>query len=511
MASSYDGTKHIAPRRRLTRQRSGFGVDGEHSGNECRVISTQRFAGRGRLEMSAVVGGLALVPLFSEDLGMVAGGLFIRSQDDAILTATLKATTPKGSFRQSSSLKLPADKWTKLGVHLEIPLEGAEILDADTEFVLTVEAAEAGSQVIFEVFGLNLDAVTFYEGHPELRAPFLEKTSLYLPEIYYIDHDEALHVDIDYSDDASTSDGTPLVVKACNRCERYLPIDLEDERNPLSFSNHCVKRAPCTHESFARYEIQNEEDAKNLLAQEPMATYVVRRGTERRVNTHHGFQLECRVCKKFFVNMPLNPLRSATQHREDSLRRRAVEDLLVGLLGHQWIYQGYRLQTGREFDVHVWDHFGRKCFRCGDLLPTPNAMALDHTMPLAYLWPLSENATCLCPTCNSQKHDLFPFEFYNPDELRRLSAMTGIPLERLASSSKQVNARAVDQLRAKIDWFFDCFLAGDDYQKVRDGKLTADLVCASLQRVLDECATGLNLVRAYRSKTGGLPSTITLE
>ena len=65
---------------------------------------------------------------------------------------------------------------------------------------------------------------------------------------------EAIFVDgkIDASMEivAPKSNGTgshPLLLKSCNRCGRYLPINFPSERNHLSFTNHCVAdhRSPC--------------------------------------------------------------------------------------------------------------------------------------------------------------------------------------------------------------------------------------------------------------------------
>ena len=53
---------------------------------------------------------------------------------------------------------------------------------------------------------------------------------------------------------------------------------------------------------------------------------------DNKVVSYYGHQLECKACKKFFVNMPLNPQRNAQQFKEDGLRRRAIEVLINHLL-----------------------------------------------------------------------------------------------------------------------------------------------------------------------------------
>src|SRR5262249_22991706 len=154
--------------------------------------------------------------------------------------------------------------------------------------------------------------------------------------------------------------------------------------------------------------------------------------------------------------------------------RRHFELLLTDLYGGNPALR-YRQETGgKELADDVWANFDRRCFKCGTMLATPADMDLDHTRPLALLWPLDGTATALCATHNSEKRDRPPGEYYDKDELARLSALTSIPLEELRDSSP--NPVAVRLLEGRIDWFLDVFLKKPELQKVRDGKLTADLV-----------------------------------
>jgi hypothetical protein len=253
-----------------------------------------------------------------------------------------------------------------------------------------------------------------------------------------------------------------LNLKSCNRCGRFLPVNLHDERKHLSFSNHCVAahRRPCSHSGFGK--LSNPQ-------------------TGETVHLEYGYQLECRYCKKFEVNAAHNPKRTAAQMKEDAARRRAFELLLEGL------YEGtpqlrYRLENGRELADDVWARFDGKCFKCGTPLATARDMALDHTRPLALLWPLDAGATALCPTHNSEKLDRPPEEYYSKEELRRLSEMTGVALADLIDPGP--NTEAINRLGERLGWFFGEFLKHEELQKVRDGKLTADLVLKALRKVL---------------------------
>ena len=94
-------------------------------------------------------------------------------------------------------------------------------------------------------------------------------------------------------------DGIPVVFKGCNRCSRYLPIQTENDQSVI--------------------------------------------------RSRYGHQLECKACKKYFVNAKLNPMRNPQQCREDGLRRRAIEALVDNLLDEDFIHFTFRKQHKKEF------------------------------------------------------------------------------------------------------------------------------------------------------------------
>ena len=79
------------------------------------------------------------------------------------------------------------------------------------------------------------------------------------------------------------------------------------------------------------------------------------------------------------------------------------------------------------------------------------------------------------------------------------------------SSSKQVNMEVVEKLRDNIVWFFDEFLKDKDYQKIRQGKLTADKIYAAIDRVLKDSNLDINLIDDYFKITGKYPKTINIK
>ena len=145
-------------------------------------------------------------------------------------------------------------------------------------------------------------------------------------------------------------------------------------------------------------------------------------------------QSECRLCKKVY-NSIKNQTRTADQHREAAQKRR----LYIELGG------GQRIDSAA-----VIQRFSGRCFKCGTDLTGVDKTSerhLDHTLPAAFLWPLTtENATLLCRTHNSEKAGKWPSEIYSDDELRRLAAMTGIEYAVLLGDP-HFNPQAIARLR----------------------------------------------------------------
>ena len=511
-----------SPKRRETRQRSGYTVSGEKTGNEAKIAHTYAYNVQSpRLILSFDNHVVDLIPQFTEKIGMAAIGGYIKAEASAKISYTIKVLDPVTGTVLAENTKiteLPQGSWSKFGIHVQFdnPHHYETVLLKGT-ISLTAAHTQFLGKVHF--LGIDLDLVTEYESSSvtvnfgeNVKEDFGKKTHLSSPELYYWDHEQPSTIEpvvVEGQVVTTSGAGDQLVLKACNRCARFLPIDLLDEKKQLGFGNHCVKRAPCTHKAFSRFSIENSADLDQI---DPQLQDKISRDRDL-IQAYYGFQLECKACKKLHVNAPLNPLRNKAQRGEDGLRRRAIEVLVRNLLKRDWIFYKFRRRKHLgEFSTYIWNKFGRKCFACEKSLPTEKDMDLDHTFPLAYLWPLDETATCLCGTCNASKSDKFPFEFEGYREtgkLECLAELTGIDKNRLALRKKEANMAAVKELKNRIEWFFDDFLSEPEYQKIREGKKTSDLIVASIQRVLNECNTGLHLVQAYQEKTGRFPETVT--
>lgn len=508
-------TDFRSPRRRSVRQRSGFSVAEETSGGECKIKRSARLSPNSRqvtLEFSEKDNEIP--ELFLDSKGLASFGGYISASDE--LTAHIEITSDVNDEvrNESSTVDIEPDEWTPMGVHLDVPLDPSQEHFGDLEATLQLESDSEIEWIDF--FGVNLSAIAWedfaddieYEDGLTIQDKFNQRTSLTVPYLYYLNHEVPFP-----SSPARGADefveGQHVLLKSCNRCARFIPTEYipEKERNLTSFGNHCVSRAPCNHSTFGTLEIvEDESDLDDLPAE--LEDKITLESGSHFVDLHYGYQLECKACKKFYVNGALNHRRNSTQHREDALRRRAIEVLVRKLLDQEWIYHEFRQERDEEFDKYIWEKFDKECFKCGESLQSPSEMDLDHTMPLAALWPLDEHATCLCSDCNSRKSDQYPVDFYTRAELEELAEITGLSEDELKRRS--INEDAVRKLREDVEWFFEDFLDNDEYQKDRDGKIVADLIVQSIQHRINESEIDLNLVGEYRRRTGQAPTTVSL-
>jgi len=493
----------IQPKRRSVRQRSGFNVGGGKTGSECLIDQTDKYQILGKeLKINFEDTDVLFSKLFLENTYFYASGLYLYSNEDMIISGSICINSQKNganSIVENHTQSIIKNTWNRIGFHVEdnTILENVKY-KVNVNFIIL--SKKENSKV--EIFGFQSGPVIYYKDRGSYKKNFEEKTELYKPEIYYLPFRS-----LSISNAKNCGKGV-IVRKSCNRCARFLPIDIKNELNPLGFSNHCKKRAPCKHNAFGRYIIENPENV-NLLPQDLQGQVKTFLG-KKYFTTHFGYQLECRTCKKFEVNAPLNPLRNKAQHHEDGSRRRAFERMIIELTNMD-VVKNYRTTHKKEFQDSIWEKFNKKCFACGKSLQKVSNMDIDHTLPLAYLWPLDETATCLCKTCNSSKHDLFPAEFslYSKEKIKQLSTITGIPLLILASEKRIVNKKIAILLVKNVSWLFDNFLARRDYQKIKKGKRISDLIYKALQKVL--VPENIDLLELYFKKENKYPRTITLN
>ena len=485
-------------RRGVTRE-SGYHTCDETTGSECIVLHSKRYVcDSNTVTFTFARSSVDVVELFEKGISIIAFGGYIYSAKKAIISLNMSYSYEGDgyAFDEDWEQTIEANNWSNIGIHAEQFLsKGSQLIDVIVKMTVS---SQRGNVLDFIAFDLDVVSKEEFQD-TSCATSFYQKTRMHVPYLYYLRSD--LPIDWYLTSGQKFIEGKRVVAKSCNRCGRYLPINIDDELKTLSFSLHCKKQAPCVHSAFRAYKIQNRDhlranDLKGLTIE------------DGKVVSYYGHQLECKACKKFFVNAPLNPQRNAQQFKEDGLRRRAIEVLVNTLLDRNLIHFEFEHRTKKEFSRYIWEKFGRRCFKCGpDSDPIAlGDMALDHTMPLAYLYRLDETATCLCSNHNSQKSDHFPVDYYSEEELVRLSKITGLSLTQL--HKKEVNQQVLNLLIENVVWFYDAFLMHPDYQKVRDGIRTADKINDSLKRII---AGKVDLAEKYRKETGHYPRSVTIR
>lgn len=506
--------------RRSVTRRSGYHVSGLRTGGECIILKSTKYT---TTQPSTIFefykSGDTFYELFERNIGLLAFGGYVMPNNIAKINCMLSYEHRDDYIENEKiySHELEADIWNSIGFHKEFALSNESDYEIEDISVRMEIIAPIGTEISFIGFDFGAINSTYYQSTGENASAeekktvedfwtfFNQKTSLCIPHIYYFDATLPFETYlVDNGEDFE--DGIPVILKGCNRCSRYLPINIENELRTASYVLHCKKKAPCTHSTFCRYRIDNYDELSQDIIDyyKKLGVYIYYEG-QHMIKSYYGHQLECKPCKKFFVNAKLNPMRDTQQHREDSLRRRAIETLVDNLLDMDFIHFEFRKKQKKEFTDYIWKKFDCRCFKCQNKI-TKQEMALDHTMPLAYLYRLDETATCLCSTHNSQKSDHFPVDYYSEDELIRLSKITGLSLDVL--HSREANSVVVERLKENVVWFFDDFLSQPDYQKIHDGKLEADKIYAAVVRVIDK---KINLLDDYYKQKGCYPNTITIR
>jgi len=453
------GKTQFSGRRRITTRKSGFNSHPDATGGEFKIeqVPTYKLARGETLKIEFTVP--------NKLSGISAFGGWYTSDKEVEVSfkglETNKITNTAATY----------PNWGKFG--------SMWLSENENDTVVEVEF-KAVEELHLGLYLLNCGVVT----HKHLEWARLEKPVLlnnmyqFAPEANFV----SVEGEIEISKHADESVKFDVYIKSCNRCARFLPINVDNERIQLSFSNHCVAehRRPCQHTGFGK--LHNVDSGEVL-------------------NLEYGYQLECRFCKKFEVNAAHNPQRTSAQMKEDAARRRALELLLTELYDGSHQLKFRHEHDGLELSDYIWEKFGRKCFNCGKAIENSKQMHLDHTRPLALLWPLDESATCLCGSCNSQKRDRSPVEFYSEEQIIKLSEITNISAEELLVPGP--NMEAVNLLLQRLDWFFDDFINKPELTKERDGKVASELLVKALQKTFNKCPGGapINLNEEYEKRT----------
>ncbi len=471
------------PVRRSTKNVSGHKVVGDLTGGEVKIVKSNSFTFDKSYELTFPDVINHTIELFQSPVVVLAIGGYFHASADCEIVLSIEC----GGEHSSSTYLLEANKWYALGNDLELD-NSSPIIGNKVNYTISFRDSDQ-NKISYTGFNYGMVDYQYFIDNDVYQHYSNSKKRICFPEQFYFSDEKVFR---------NESEGEPIYKKSCNRCQRFIPINPLNERMQLGFTNHCSSKPPCTHSNFGNYTIkENILSSRELKTLLDSTTYSI---DSRFLYSYYGHQLECKACKKFFVNSALNHLRTSTQHREDALRRRAIEILTNQLLHNTWIYHKYRIVHKKEFDKEIWKNFDKKCFKCGKELKSAKHMHLDHTMPLASLYPLDETATCLCGDCNNAKRDQFPVNYYNETELIELAKITGIDLGLLKST--EANIKIVRLLKQNVIWFIETFLQHPDYQKVRDGKKSADAILHSVQKAINNSKKPFDILKEYRKQKG---------
>lgn len=319
----------------------------------------------------------------------VGAGVYLNPSAPMRLSMTLLANAEQATI----TTELGGGHWNRVGTAVRAP--------GTTD--IRVELRWTGA-VDISMWGLSAGPLELPTALLSAGIDLAELNQTHLaPETFYLVQDVAICMDLVDEESTITAEvaGAEVILKKCSYCGRMLPVD-PARLGTLAFHKHNAKR------------------------------------------TKH--QNECRACKKWRINDDFNPKRTVDQLHESSVITRERQLFLRDPERFQY----YKLRTGAGLKSQVWNRFGRKCFYCDRPLKL-GEVQLDHTRPLAYLWPIDEYATCLCPEHNNEKKDKFPVDFYNETQLRELSRITGLPYEQLVA--KELNMVELGRIRGDIVMF----------------------------------------------------------
>ncbi len=289
-----------------------------------------------------------------------------------------------------------SSQWNRIG--LAAPYDGEDQITVSIEF--------DGDVKRLHVWGFDCGVLKLPDKVSQNRmATLADLEALHIcPETFYLPHQNVMNLEISADTSSAITIAEPsgtIELKKCSYCGRYLPLNGK-RPGALAFHRHRAKVS--------------------------------------------GHQNECRACKKWRINNDFNPARTVDQLHESSVitRERKL------LLREPEILQAIKDRHGAGLKSIVWEKFGRRCFNCETLLELAE-VRLDHTRPLAYLWPIDEHATCLCEACNNHKKEQFPVDFYSDDQLHRLAEITGLSYNKLVK--KDINGGMLKRITRGITDF----------------------------------------------------------
>jgi hypothetical protein len=242
-------------RRRETTRESGYHTCEDTTGGECRIVYSEKHICASKSEVLIFHRDeLKLVELFEKGISIIGFGGYIHSQSKAevklMITYVYEGT--RYEYQEPEKKMLEEGCWSNIGFHVEHTIN-KEMLVHDVTVTMIINGFAYNS---LDFISFNFDVINKDEFlDTSCSVSFYQKTYMHIPYLYYFVSDLPFNTYL--VNDIKLLKGRRVVLKSCNRCGRYLPINIDDEMKTLSFSLHCKKRAPCVHSTFRAYTITN--------------------------------------------------------------------------------------------------------------------------------------------------------------------------------------------------------------------------------------------------------------
>lgn len=228
-------------RRRETTRESGYHTCEATTGGECVLVRADRYqCAHSREKFMFTRDRIELVELFEKGIFLVAFGGCIFSKQKATVSLELGFTYEGVDYAFSGGdVVIEENCWSPIGIHGEKPIR--DDLHASNVYAkMWIQSKKSGNKLDFISF--DLDAVSKPEFQDTSCAEsFYQKTKMHVPWLYYLRTDlpfDQYLIDEPGLGKQDLTAGRRIVMKSCNRCGRYLPINVNDELKTLGYSLH---------------------------------------------------------------------------------------------------------------------------------------------------------------------------------------------------------------------------------------------------------------------------------
>lgn len=229
-------------------RRSGNKASGITTGGECIIQNSDEFVMKyPSCEFIFETKNLKLENLFELDMGIIAFGGYIKPSNVISIELEMFYESNSEDFLIKDSRKLSSeirpDIWNGIGIHINQKLDPhIDILIEKVTVIMRISGV-AGTNLSFSSFDLNSIDYKDYLSN-DFYKPFKQKTNMHIPHIYYLSTEYGIEEYLISIQGVDENDciGEPVVLKGCNRCTRYLPINILSEEDTLAFSLHCKRK-----------------------------------------------------------------------------------------------------------------------------------------------------------------------------------------------------------------------------------------------------------------------------